>query len=1181
MPIGLANPHDSSLTGRRPPHPKHIAQWDAENRTFLHGSPLTISRRMQYAPVLRAKRVVGPLRREIVDGRWGDSETVQSGQKAASEAPLFPRTLNPSATAASTPLCHTTFTRPGTGTARRDSRHAVRNPSNRGIPLQERRSPMPRYALALIAVVTLAAPQAFGQAIQFEGSVQPASPSGFPVVGGSDSNGDGVTDFLSTGGNGIITTGISQTDPTGLSGNGLPWNAQRIYRNYDTAQNILVGDQQQSGRLAISAGGTLRYQHLVLGGVSELTNSTSTLNFEIEEEDDFTVSNYLSAVGPGTGGSGVMTVSGFGSLFSNDPNLIDQNVQTAINLARGNATNAFDVITDISGGNLDDSFWPFAGNFSTREDLVGYDVVVGLNGTGALSVTAGGRVEVQDALMVGVDTQSNGTVVVDGAGSQLFAYGRTQLDEVGNTLTSTPSNETASFIGGRGNGSLAVSDGGRAEFLNGLSIGAPTGQVLAASNNAADLGRGSGTVTVTGSGSLLNTYASFVSDGADDFDNHALTIGEIRTGTLSDSSFDPTDPANANLQAGTLAINLGAIVTTAANNGNDADAAIGKRGQVDLGGGQLQVSDNLDSDGVISGYGTVRANTMETSAFSVVRGGNPGSENAELAEPLRLLVLANTNPEDVDGAAFRNRGLVEGRVNFDISGTIVNEGQIETSGEIFANKLFTSVESRIRQAPGTDSPLRLRLNDNTQAGDANGGGGANNFGALHNRGSIEGEVDFIVTGGVVNGDNNLPFGTTPPLPSSGSASTGSISGSGRILAGTFINHDDAEVRVGAGESLSILANSENETEFDAGNGIPVVGAGGVGYRTMNLGSMSVDGGSLEIGYLNDTSPSAVSFTAGPGAFNTNEIFFNARYVVETGGLLVERTVGTITVNDGDLRLTTGMINAGVLAFTGGDNLVHGKIYNTSLDYNSGSGPFPESGAIIVSGSGTTVTFEDNVINDGIISIGPFDNVVNFLGDLDLTGPSGTGQVQLTIDAFGNNESAFIQVAGDVTINGGNLSIGSLVAPSTTTTPNVSIALIVADNLAEESLFTELQLPNLPDGQFWDIVYDTDSDEVRLEIVESNAFGADFNGDGIVSQNDVDVWIRNAGITMGASTIQGDADLDGDVDLADYDVLMAQLFTGIPELVNSGIAFVNGAVPEPTTALLLCLAAVSVGATRRR
>jgi hypothetical protein len=122
------------------------------------------------------------------------------------------------------------------------------------------------------------------------------------------------------------------------------------------------------------------------------------------------------------------------------------------------------------------------------------------------------------------------------------------------------------------------------------------------------------------------------------------------------------------------------------------------------------------------------------------------------------------------------------------------------------------------------------------------------------------------------------------------------------------------------------------------------------------------------------------------------------------------------------------------------------------------------------------------------------------------------------------------------------------------------------------------LPDLPAGKYWDVVYDTLNDEVRLEVVMSGAIGADFDGNGVVSQGDIDVWVRNAGIESGASIIQGDANHDGKVDLADFDILMTQLYTGVPVAIDAPPA--TGFVPEPTSALLVLLAAAPFVRRRR-
>ncbi len=1026
---------------------------------------------------------------------------------------------------------------------------------------------MSRNTQILAVLLSLAAAPALAQ-VSWEGSVLPTAPTGFPILGGVDTNDDGVSDFLFAGGNGIITDGINQTDPEGVAGIGLPWNAEQVWRAYDSAQNILVGDANQSGTLSIFGGGKLRYQNLVIGAVSEGTIPGAIgLDFDLPqsiEDDTFRVSQYRSG-NNAVGGNGLVTISGFGSLFNNDPNLIARADQIALNLGGGDPID--DIVVDL------DAAVQVAGNpftdFSTRNfgaTTGGFDVIVGLDGTAGLLVEAGGRMEIQDALMVAVDGQSNGAVTVDGVGSSLAAFGRVELQQTLNEIRST---ETASFIGGRGNGSMTVSNGARADFFNGLAIGAlGTGSDLGTGARGSSPGDGSGILSVINAGSTVNIYPSAINTGPM-VGNRALVIGDRRASIVA-----PATAADVNdIQQGSLVIGSNAVVNVAGRNGVVGNAAIGYRGLVTLTGGRLQIDEELQTDGTINGYGVLRSDVLSTSQYSVIRGGDPNAQNTALADPLQVTLLNDeTNP---GRPALLNRGLIDGRVRLDVSGVVFNEGRIQTSGEVQADSLFTSITSQIRSFPSSDSPLRLQLSNTRSAGDSAGVdvSGSTSFGALHNRGLIEGDLDFLIAGGVVNGDNYLPIGT----PTNNSSTGGTIAGTGRILAGQFLNNAGAEVRVRQGESLVIHANGDVAT-FPAGAGIPIVGGGAnVNYRTMNLGSMSVTGGDLEIGYIADTGAPFDPTTAG-GGLNTSDFFFNARYAVEdtaVPGGISETTAGTIVSNNGNLHFTTGLVNTGVVAFTGGTNLVNGPVFNASADYGTAGSLFIP-GAIVVSGDGTSVTFEDDVVNEGEIGIGPFGSVVNFLGNLDNSG----GNIEVAFDLFGSNgsQAAYITVQGGLTINGGTIGFAFLNSAPPASIPNdFSVALLTAGDLADDSLFTNLVLPDLPAGKYWDVVYDTLNDEVRLEVVMSGAIGADFNGDGVVSQDDIDVWVRNAGIESGASIIQGDANHDGKVDLADYDILMTQLYTGTPVAIGAGSSATY--IPEPASMLLVLLAAAPLA--RRR
>ena len=439
---------------------------------------------------------------------------------------------------------------------------------------------------------------------------------------------------------------------------------------------------------------------------------------------------------------------------------------------------------------------------------------------------------------------------------------------------------------------------------------------------------------------------------------------------------------------------------------------------------------------------------------------------------------------------------------------------------------------------------------------------------------------------------------------------GDLRGYGTVTSGTFYNGSTSSLVVGEGEYLSIRSTgtpTDARNGFDGttsvkihtdANGNGVIDGGDADYFQANLGSIRVTGGELELGRTVATDPTApvqrtVAFqNARYATFDDSNLFAFGAVLTGSGTVVGDTTVGTITGQDATFNFKSGLYNTGVMAFTGGDNTVVGNVLNGSFDYDNANDqtidpgtPFDPTddvfnhrlvfdGVILVSGDATTVTFTDNVENEGTISIGPTNSIANFLGDL-----NNSGTLQVAVDPLGNfARSAAIVVGQNVTINSGSTIIVNFISAAPVA-PGFSVALLTAGGaLDEASLFSNLVLPDLPDGQFWDVIYDTAADQIRLEIIESLAFGGDFSGDGVVNSADLAIWVANVGILSGASAIQGDADLDGDVDQNDYLVLMNQLFTGVPVLVGGGGG--GGPIPEPSTALLALLASAALVSRRR-
>jgi hypothetical protein len=97
--------------------------------------------------------------------------------------------------------------------------------------------------------------------------------------------------------------------------------------------------------------------------------------------------------------------------------------------------------------------------------------------------------------------------------------------------------------------------------------------------------------------------------------------------------------------------------------------------------------------------------------------------------------------------------------------------------------------------------------------------------------------------------------------------------------------------------------------------------------------------------------------------------------------------------------------------------------------------------------------------------------------------------------------------------------------------------------------------------------------ISYQVIES-FLAADFNKDGAVNKNDLASWATNFGLAIAATKAEGDADLDGDVDGADF--LTWQRETG---KLPVGAATVT--IPEPTSAWALHSVALLALTSRRR
>ncbi|MEM7316250.1 MAG: PEP-CTERM sorting domain-containing protein, partial [Planctomycetota bacterium] len=142
--------------------------------------------------------------------------------------------------------------------------------------------------------------------------------------------------------------------------------------------------------------------------------------------------------------------------------------------------------------------------------------------------------------------------------------------------------------------------------------------------------------------------------------------------------------------------------------------------------------------------------------------------------------------------------------------------------------------------------------------------------------------------------------------------------------------------------------------------------------------------------------------------------------------------------------------------------------------------------------------------------------------------------------------------------------------------------------------------------------DVDVDNLTGAIVDvKNGAAADLmfdmNGDGTVDNDDLDSWLTaagtaNPGVTSGNPFLGADANLDGVVDISDFNIWNGNKFTGLPEFTGgdfnadgvvdisdfniwNALKFTSSSspesVPEPNGAWALLIGAFGLGRVRRR
>jgi T5SS/PEP-CTERM-associated repeat protein len=439
-----------------------------------------------------------------------------------------------------------------------------------------------------------------------------------------------------------------------------------------TSEEILVG-AWGDGYLTISEGATAQTEWFTVGGFdandSELdpeilaafgdadgtgavviTGDGSSLDVSdeayvgnygtgiVDVNDGATVDTSQTVLGVAPGSYGQITVDGAGSSWNVST---DVDFETDTGLFSGvMAVGAYGegLLTVSGGGNVTVDDVIFVGGYPTEElgfdsNAVGYEP----NGIGTITVTGSGSTLVTDGIHVGDSGQGTLNVLNAGRVSDEVALVGVGRDSVGEVLVngagSLWENASGAFVGGYGEGNVTVSGGGHATFGEVLYIGGFDPNAFSFDTTPYGGGdpNGTGAVTVTGTGSLVQAFAigvGAVGNGTLNILNGARVESQIGGVGVGESSVGlvTVDGAGSTWQISGDANPPGEWAVA-----GEGDLIVSNGGLVDVNDPNaiLAVGDTITVGSEGQGTLTINNGATVASADAILGGTNPEFENLE------------------------------------------------------------------------------------------------------------------------------------------------------------------------------------------------------------------------------------------------------------------------------------------------------------------------------------------------------------------------------------------------------------------------------------------------------------------------------------------------------------------------------------------------------------------------
>ncbi|HEX3600508.1 MAG TPA: hypothetical protein VHU84_10225 [Lacipirellulaceae bacterium] len=888
------------------------------------------------------------------------------------------------------------------------------------------------------------------------------------------------------------------------------------------------------------------------------------------------------------------------------------------------------LIGDMTLGNIDSSTGFFTIGTAAAFDAGSNSTVVGNSGVGTLTLTNGGGYTGTANLILGNLTASNGAVIVSGFGSSLTTNAGNIVvgaNSIGSFTVSGGGTASGALVNigdaAIGVGSLAVSDAGSAFTNTGLfNVGnSGIGQAFVtgggnlttqASRIAAATGS-FGSAVVTGDGSMWNA-ASLAVGGVLGTGGGAGTLQITADGTVKvtgNMEIRNTSNTAVTINGGTLAVNgsltrLGTLnffdgtlhLSGLFDNGTTATPIVidGSTAtalptlQLSNSSGSLAHVSSITVGAVNHGALVVDTGRMVTLGANSLLIGTTATGNGDVTVTGANSALSTTQTISIGGNAAAAQGIG--------SLTIQNNGSVSTS------VLNVFPQGTLTIDNGTLSAATYSISS-----------GANvNF--------DRGRINLTAT----NTTLTTPFldvllGTThelgPNRTIGGGASTIAIQSPITINGGTVTsgaggpleNSSSVNLTAGTLSADAALTNDAGRTITISGTGLLTAGSiVNNGTLALNNSLVPVGGGSFTNGgvirgtgaignTLTNSASGQIQVTAGNRLELTSGAIINNGLVSVDGGELVISVGMTnnggslISGRDGVIRGgTTGILNSGAMAFSGGTMDVYGDVTQQT------------SGKITITGGGSTTFYDDVTVNAGannvqVSAAGGVVSSVVFLGSYN-GGTTGGGAAFIEGDHRPGNSPALVSFGGALFYGSGSeldIELGGLnrgtqydavdgtsavslsgkldvttISGFTPTIGNSFTLLTAVGGITGQ--FTSTALPVLGSGQ-WQVTYNPTS--VVLAVV--GALLGDYNHNGVVDAADYVVWRSTLGQT--GTGLAADGNNNSVIDAGDLTVWRSHFGATAGSGAGAGIG-TSTQVPEPSAFVLLIAAVSTLVACRR-